>query len=195
MSSSAAISLDNFYCPRWQRDGSAVVHLSGQVVPAGMQVTVWTQRGQHSGLQLDTVEKEQYWITGTIHACVGAECVVLTRTNSRRNSLMRSVFRSNGTLYTCFIRMAFLWRIWSNVERLTVWMFLNVAWSARILVFICLSVIACSHEPYLQFQSPVRLWKCVFFLHGVVLFQSCKNINTVSTLYSIDMQYYSTQGK
>ena len=85
-------------------------------------------------------------------------------------SLMRSVFRLNGTL---LLNMAFLRRIRSNVERLTVWTFLNVAWSVRILVCICRSVIALFSQTIFTISG---LFGCesVFFLHGVVLFQSCK---------------------
>ena len=160
-----------------------------------MQVTVWTQRGQHSGLQWDTVEKEQYWITGTIHACVSAECRGLTNTNSRRNSLMRSVFRSNGTLYTCFILIVFLWRMRSNVERLTVWTFLNVAWSARILVCICRSVIALFSRTIFTISVSCSAVKVCVLPPRCGSLSVLQNTNTVSTMYSIDMQYYSTQGK
>ena len=118
----------------------------------------------------------------------------LTSTNSCRNSLMWSVFRSNRTLYTCFIRMAFLRRTRSSVERLTVWMFLNVAWSARILVCICRSVIV-------LFSRTIFTSVSCSAVKVHVLPPRCgslsvlQNTNTVSTLYSIDMQSFSTQGK
>ena len=113
----------------------------------------------------------------------------LTSTNSRRSPLTRSVFRSNGTLYTCFILKAFLRRKRSRVDRLMVWMLGNVALSARILVLICRRVMALFAPTIFTITASCAAVNVRALPPRRGSLSVLQNTNTVSTLYSIDTVY------